>query len=205
MSENKTASKQQLVYEATLALLRQGQAMHTITVQQIAKAAEIGKGTIYEYFSSREEIFEKLLRYQFEKETSALRQIVVQNLPFEQTLKKFFAQLEKSVQSKTSSYQLVFQNLQNAASKTTSQMQPVLRAEGKQVLEDCLQNLLNYGVLQGALDQTAVEEYGLLAINGAVMAYANASMLMQDKLQNEVLQEKITAMLLKTLGAQSTK
>ena len=37
-------------------LWRQGQALSAMTVQQLAQVAGVGKGTVYEYFSCREEL-----------------------------------------------------------------------------------------------------------------------------------------------------
>ncbi len=48
--------KQIQVFTGVLALARQGVDMGSLRVQQIADASGLGKGTLYEYFSSKEEI-----------------------------------------------------------------------------------------------------------------------------------------------------
>lgn len=53
------------VYEAVLMLLKEGRDMTKLTVADIAKAAGIGKGTTYDYFSSKDEIIAKSLVYGF--------------------------------------------------------------------------------------------------------------------------------------------
>ena len=51
------------VYNAVLSLLKEGSDVTKLTVSDIAKAAGIGKGTTYEYFSSKDEIIAKSLIY----------------------------------------------------------------------------------------------------------------------------------------------
>ena len=56
---SKNTDKETAVYEAVFRLLARGEKTHTVTVQQIAEEAGIGKGTVYEYFTAREEILSK--------------------------------------------------------------------------------------------------------------------------------------------------
>ena len=46
--------KKAAVFRAVLHLLRQGRPLGDLKVSEIAEAAGIGKGTVYEYFPSRE-------------------------------------------------------------------------------------------------------------------------------------------------------
>ena len=55
MAENHTG-KRHCLLDAAVQLWRQGQALSSMTVQQLAQAAGVGKGTVYEYFSCREEL-----------------------------------------------------------------------------------------------------------------------------------------------------
>lgn len=67
MSMNKYAQKEQQILEALLQIAVGDIEISEITVQDIATAAGIGKGTIYEYFNSKEEIFEKAIFYMGDK------------------------------------------------------------------------------------------------------------------------------------------
>ncbi len=51
------------------------------TVDEIAKLARIGKGTVYHYFKSKEDIFAEVIQ----KESNALQEKILQALKFEQT------------------------------------------------------------------------------------------------------------------------
>lgn len=54
MTPDSHAQRKAKVYEAALALTSQGVSPAAMTIQQLADAAGIGKGTVYEYFSSKE-------------------------------------------------------------------------------------------------------------------------------------------------------
>ena len=56
------------IYRAALGLIEQGVNPSAMKVQQIACAAGIGKGTVYEYFSSKDEILLGVATYCFDCE-----------------------------------------------------------------------------------------------------------------------------------------
>ena len=66
------AQRKAKVYEAALALTSQGVSPAAMTIQQLADAAGIGKGTVYEYFSSKEEILQGVARYCFAQENERI-------------------------------------------------------------------------------------------------------------------------------------
>ena len=53
MTPDSHAQRKAKVYEAALALTSQGVSPAAMTIQQLADAAGIGKGTVYEYFLER--------------------------------------------------------------------------------------------------------------------------------------------------------
>ncbi len=72
MTPDSHAQRKAKVYEAALALTAQGVSPAAMTIQQLADAAGIGKGTVYEYFSSKEEILQGVARYCFESENERI-------------------------------------------------------------------------------------------------------------------------------------
>lgn len=72
MTPDSHAQRKAKVYEAALALTAQGISPAAMTIQQLADAAGIGKGTVYEYFSSKDEILQGVARYCFERENERI-------------------------------------------------------------------------------------------------------------------------------------
>ena len=56
------SEKEVLIFNAVIELVNEGQDLTKLKVGDITAKAGIGKGTAYEYFSSKEEIVEKALR-----------------------------------------------------------------------------------------------------------------------------------------------
>ena len=60
------------LYEAALRLIAKGVNPATMKVQQIADEAGIGKGTVYEYFASKDEILQGMALYCFDTEIARI-------------------------------------------------------------------------------------------------------------------------------------
>ena len=73
MQNDQQAARKAAVYEAALQLIGQGVSPAALKIQQLADAAGIGKGTVYEYFSSKEEILQGLAEYCFARENERVR------------------------------------------------------------------------------------------------------------------------------------
>lgn len=72
MTMDNHAARKAAVYEAALQLVARGVSPAAMTIQQLADAAGIGKGTVYEYFSSKEEILQGVARYCFAQENERI-------------------------------------------------------------------------------------------------------------------------------------
>jgi AcrR family transcriptional regulator len=75
MSENiaqPIQSKRQLIMEAGLAVFSQ-KGFHKAKIEEIAQEAGIGKGTVYEYFTSKEQLFQEILREGMESFDAAIQ------------------------------------------------------------------------------------------------------------------------------------
>ena len=76
MSNDAHESRKAAVYEAALQLIGQGVSPAALKIQQLADAVGIGKGTVYEYFSSKDEILHGLEVYCFCRENVRIRALM---------------------------------------------------------------------------------------------------------------------------------
>lgn len=68
MNDRKYSEKEIVILNATVDLMKGGINPYLIKVSDIAKTANIGKGTIYDYFSSKEEVISKAIIYNIDNE-----------------------------------------------------------------------------------------------------------------------------------------
>ncbi|MCI6597038.1 MAG: TetR/AcrR family transcriptional regulator [Ruthenibacterium lactatiformans] len=168
----KNAEKKTALYEAVFRLLARGEKMYSVTVQQIAEEAGIGKGTVYEYFTSREEIISKAMAYRLRGEADALSERVDKAEGFEQKLDTLLCFARDSVQAQASGMKVLF-----ASARTLESPEAVCRHIGDaQVVEQLramIARIVESGVREGLLRQPPSEAYALMALAGAVFGYAN--------------------------------
>lgn len=72
MTSDLRREREAAIYRAVLDLIGQGTNPSSMTVQQIASAAGIGKGTVYEYFASKDEIMRGVVVYCFVSEVDRI-------------------------------------------------------------------------------------------------------------------------------------
>lgn len=76
------SEKEICIFNGILSLCKEGKKIYNITVQDIATAANMGKGTLYEYFSSKEDIILNAVVYFLTQDTLEAQHIAAQDIPF---------------------------------------------------------------------------------------------------------------------------
>ena len=76
------SEKELAIYQGVLRLLAEGADIYALKASDIAQAAGIGKGTLYNYFSSKEEIILSTIRYTMEEHLERLREAMAQKPDF---------------------------------------------------------------------------------------------------------------------------
>lgn len=76
MGESELAPKVTATYQAVIELLMEGVDVNSLTVAEITGRAGIGKGTVYDYFSSKEEMIAGALFYEIENSCKALYELL---------------------------------------------------------------------------------------------------------------------------------
>lgn len=75
------------IFQGVLSLAQQGVPLYEVKVQAIATAAGLGKGTLYEYFSSKEEILAATMLWCMERSWVRLRSSWMQEHPLKASWK----------------------------------------------------------------------------------------------------------------------
>ena len=99
------SEKELAIYQGVLRLLQEGADIHALKASDIAEAAGLGKGTLYNYFSSKEEILLSTIRYTMEEHFRQLTEAINRQQGFE---KKLRSALEYEVHHQGSHHQTWF-------------------------------------------------------------------------------------------------
>lgn len=72
--ENKKSKREAIIYSALKMFERDG--FHKAKVEEIAKGANVGKGTIYEYFNSKKDLFCEMVKDMMDKYFEIVREVI---------------------------------------------------------------------------------------------------------------------------------
>lgn len=141
MNPHTYPEKELAIFQAVQLLLHQGADPATLKVSDIAAAAGIGKGTVYEYFPSKEDIFSKSLAFGLR---SLLEDAESTMLPEKTFAGKLHAVLE-SIEKNALIWRVIFQTSQRPKPDPRQWQQHESRIG--LLLEDILQAAVAEGLL----------------------------------------------------------
>lgn len=98
--EKEIPQKVLMLYQAVLALILDGENINKITVTTITQKAQIGKGTAYEYFQSKEEIITSAIFYILKKSTIDMVKELLDKKNFFDRVVYLFENVEVNVSKK---------------------------------------------------------------------------------------------------------
>jgi AcrR family transcriptional regulator len=84
--EKRTQEKKTQVIKATFDLMNSDTGIDNLTMDEIAKNANVGKTSIFKYFGSKENLIYEVFKYYLGKIGETAREIMAKNKPFEETL-----------------------------------------------------------------------------------------------------------------------
>ena len=193
--------KENAVYEAVLRLMARGEQLHTVTVQQIAQEAGIGKGTVYEYFTSREEILTKTFLRRMEQEIQTLAARVDLAQDFDGMLESLLDAARETTRAKPSCIKLLLADVHAAGAM--EQLCGSLREGGLQAAKQLcalIGRMIAAGVREGTVPAPPGETYGLIAVAGGILGYVNACRFLPGQ-SEETLRAEAKRVIYRALGA----
>ena len=196
----RNGEKENAIYEAVLRLMARGEQLYAVTVQQIAQEAGIGKGTVYEYFASREEILAKTMLRRMKQELEALAARVDRARSFDEKLESLLAAAWEMMRMKPSCIRLLLADAHIAG--IVEDLYDDLQESGAQAVEQMcalVSRMIADGVREGALPAPPGETCGLIAIAGGVLGYAKACRFLPGQ-SEEALRAEAKRIIYRALG-----
>lgn len=171
MREEKKTDKVNAIYRAIEELVAEGADLSSMRVSDIAAKAEIGKGTTYEYFSSKEEMIVKAMLYLV---GSMVRRILDQ-MEKQQSFQDAFLLLLDEMEEKAKQRACVMKYLSMVNDMNLCQpMHDIMRADKEAKASNpinIMRYLLERGQKEGVLVMNYPQSYMLSAMFSKVIAF----------------------------------
>lgn len=168
------AEKELLVFKAFKNILFSHSNITKITVSDIAKEAGIGKGTIYEYFSSKEEIIAKSLVYNFYEVVNELSSQISEKNSFEKNCYILFDFLIGKVTTLSPYFKLFNNNFKLKDFYGYIQDDSQLINALKEDVYSTTYKILSIGVKEGIIRENDDVDYQLFVIRSACSGISNS-------------------------------
>ena len=164
-------SKVLLTYGAVQELVGEGRDVNDISVAAITERAGIGKGTIYDYFDSREEIIACAFLFYIRQAAERITKAVCGFGSMEEAVNALFDLLDKDSAQKTCFVRFVHGATDN------SKYSPIIREkigsceEGRKLPEQLFGELVRWGVETGEISAGLPVEYVIYTIFCKILTY----------------------------------
>lgn len=169
--KNNYSEKEINIFNGVLKLARSGEDMSSLTAQKIATAAGVGKATIYDYFSSKEEIVQGAMVYSMSLQKQRFEQEMARVQDFARRMDIIYNGIIDSVQDTGSVFQLLLQAM--GKERETCNLSPEILgqvAEFVTILFSVLAKGYNQNVFSMDVYDKENEAYLLMAIVSNVFA-----------------------------------
>lgn len=166
---NSPQDKKTAVLEAVISLAMEGKSLETLTVSETAARAGIGKGTVYEYFPSKEAMTAAAVCYYMRRELTSLQRLIPLDQGFQKAAEAAMVTVAESIQSRLSFFHMVsgfscFEMKRYLeGQKPTEEIRDVIRGQ--------IRRILALGAKERLIYSGFSEDYQTVCFLGAVGSY----------------------------------
>lgn len=164
-----STDKKTAIFEAVISLAMEGKSLEALTVSETAARAGIGKGTVYEYFSSKEEMTAAAVWYYMQREITAVREMIPLDQGFQKAVEASMSTVAGAIQSRLSFLHMIsgfscFEIKCNLKDQGPS-------AEIRSAVQEEISQILALGKKENLISGGFPEEYQAMCFLGAVGSY----------------------------------
>lgn len=163
------ANKKEQIFHAVIDLMKQEGLLAKIKVADIAKHADVGKGTVYEYFSSKEEILTETILYMLEQTGQNIKEVKYGDLSFKDTLKKHTQKIMDVIEE-NANFHMILMSQNFAGLINHEQKLQIINKIGEMKLgyQNLLKTFLDKGVSEGLITN-ATDPFVINAVSNLIM------------------------------------
>lgn len=170
------SQKEIRIFSGVLKLARQGADPSTLTARRIAEAAGMGKATIYDYFSSKEEIIAKALIYSAGRQARRFCRAVDAEVGFEKKMMKVYDSIIDSVKDGGSLFNIFISARNSGLSPVQSSCRGACPLEGalKEFVQ-VIKRVIDCGRESGVISLSRDRTYNDIVLSGNLFAVGKAA------------------------------
>ncbi|HZJ83673.1 MAG TPA: helix-turn-helix domain-containing protein [Clostridia bacterium] len=166
------SKKEIAIFTGVITLMQEGVNPYYIKVSDIAESADVGKGTIYDYFASKEEAISKAILYNINNELETGLSRIMAKDSFKGKFYEVLCILVENMDSKTSTF-----NMLSSAGGISEFYEYVLDDKYdlyKYVsrINDMISHLLVVGVEEALISEVEDSYYGKMVVNSAIIGFS---------------------------------
>ncbi len=166
---NSPQDKKTAVLEAVISLVMEGKSLEALTVSETAARAGIGKGTVYEYFPSKEAMTAAAVCYYMRRELTALQSLIPLDRGFRIAAESSMTTVAEAVQSRLSFFHMVSGFSCFEMKRCLEGQEPA--EEIRNVVQEQIRRILALGAEEGLISGGFSEEFQTMCFLGAVGSY----------------------------------
>lgn len=178
------------VYKAVFDLAKSGKDFSELRVQEIADAANMGKGTLYEYFKSKDEILEKSIDYFLQEEFKHVHLLLSKTHTFEEMIREILWLLVHK-NNECSSFEILFANYQRIGIKNLIEKSREKIHEVVPSFIEIFDKLIEIGEAEKIILKSSDREYQRFVLLSGISGFAMCSKLYDDPTNNPKVEQAI--------------
>ncbi|WMM24123.1 TetR/AcrR family transcriptional regulator [Tissierella sp. MB52-C2] len=167
------SEKEIAIYEGLTRLMKEGANPYSIKVSDIAKAANIGKGTIYDYFDSKEEAISKSIIYNIINEIKNGFSRVVTKSNFKEKFYEILQIVAESLENNLSTFNMLLSagGIKEFYEYIVDEKYDL--SQFISVINNEVSNLLELGFNESIISTKESDYYRLMTVRGTISGFAN--------------------------------
>lgn len=174
--------KKQIIYAAMNVFSKNG--FENSKMETIALDAGIGKGTIYGYFSSKNQLFEEMICFNMEEYKKELSTIIGEENSFSEKLERLFRYHASFIDQNLDIFQLI-----NSGKILSESMKERLIKE-QEIFLRLVEKMIKTGVISGEISKDTDEEATSLCLLGAINFFTSKRIFM-DKMDIDSIDSRV--------------
>ena len=183
------SEKEKAIFKGIMDLLNQGHRIHELKVSDIAAAAGIGKGTVYEYFSTKEEILRQAVSYYVYKEFEAFSSLINNQFRFEEIIYRILNHTVEMLKSRFASLLFMVVSLGESDIKQLIREDRKFFAQIRSSMNEFTKKLYSRGKKERLIGETVSLEECRLVLNGILSSFTNEVIFMRNESLNNNLED----------------